>query len=121
MANKLIIVDYKKGIEHQGYAIFYNKELDKHIVKRLPISDDERKIILADMEISGTPPEGYSVLIKDKGAVIKRHFPKKRDNSNTSETDNSGGTFVDKIKPPSITVQRKKNKSKFEEVLSIDR
>jgi hypothetical protein len=116
MANKLIIEDYKKGIEHQGYAVFYCKELDKPIVKRLPISDEERKIVLSDMAIIGTLPEGYSVLIKDKGAVIKRHFPKKRDTETSSETVNSGN-FVDTIKPPSITVQRKKNKSIFEEVL----
>jgi hypothetical protein len=58
MANKLIIEDYKNGIDHQAYAVFYCKELDKHIVKRLPITNEERKIILADMEISGTPPEG---------------------------------------------------------------
>jgi hypothetical protein len=53
-------------------------------------------------------------LIKDKGAFIKRHFPKKRDNGSSSTNE---GTFVDTIKPPSIPVQRNKNKSKFEEVL----
>jgi hypothetical protein len=58
MANKLIIEDYKKGIEHQDYAVFYCKEFDKHIVKRLPITDEERKIVLSDMEIRETPPEG---------------------------------------------------------------
>jgi hypothetical protein len=41
MANKLIIEDYKKGIEHQGYAAFYCRELDKYIVKRLPITDEK--------------------------------------------------------------------------------
>jgi hypothetical protein len=56
-------------------------------------------------------------LIKDKGAVIKRHFPKKRDTETSSSSSTNEGTFVDTIKPPSIPVQRKKNKSKFEEVL----
>jgi hypothetical protein len=107
MANKLIIEDYKKGIEHQGYAVFYCKELDKHIVKKLPITDEERKIVLSDMEIRGTPPEDYNVLIKEKGAIIKRHFPKKR---NTTTSSTNEGNFVNTIKPPSIPVQRKKNK-----------
>jgi hypothetical protein len=59
MTNRSIIEDYKSGITHQDFAVFYCQELDKHIVKRQPISDDERKLILSQMEINGLPPERY--------------------------------------------------------------
>jgi hypothetical protein len=40
MANKQILEDYKNGIQHPGFAVFYCKELDRYIISRLPVKDE---------------------------------------------------------------------------------
>jgi hypothetical protein len=42
MTNKHIIEDYKEGILNPGFAVFYCKELDKHLIRRLPVKDEEK-------------------------------------------------------------------------------
>jgi hypothetical protein len=42
MINKQILEDYKEGILHPGLAAFYCKELDKHIIRRLAVKDEEK-------------------------------------------------------------------------------
>jgi UDP-galactopyranose mutase len=71
MTNKQILEDYKEGINHPGFAVFYCKELDKHIIHRLPVKDEEKEVVLSEFEKNGLPPEGYSISVKSTGAVIK--------------------------------------------------
>jgi UDP-galactopyranose mutase len=77
MTNKQILEDYKNGIQHPGFAIFYCKELDKHVIRRLPVKDDEKKIVLSEFEKNGLPPDGYSISVKPTGAVVKRQISKR--------------------------------------------
>jgi hypothetical protein len=42
MTNKQILEDDKEGILHPGFAIFYCKELDKHLILKLPIKDEKK-------------------------------------------------------------------------------
>jgi hypothetical protein len=46
MTNKQILEDYKDGILHPEFAVFYCKELDKHIIRRLPVKDEEKQVVL---------------------------------------------------------------------------
>jgi hypothetical protein len=47
MTNKQILKDYKDGIIHPGFAVFYCKELDKHLIRRLPVKDEEKQVVLS--------------------------------------------------------------------------
>jgi UDP-galactopyranose mutase len=77
MINKQILEDYKEEILHPGFAVFYCKELDKHIIRRLPIKDEEKQVVLSEFEKNGLPPEGYSTSLKPTEVVVKRHISKK--------------------------------------------
>jgi hypothetical protein len=107
--NRSIIEDYKSGIFHPGFSVFYCKELDKYVVKRHLIEAEERVNVLKHMEENGTPPEGYLVSIKENGATIKRHFSKKKDTKINKD--------IDVIKVTDIPVKRKTKKEFKDEVL----
>ena len=77
MTNKQILEDYKNGIQHPGFAVFYCKELDKHVIRRLPVKDDEKKIVLSEFEKNGLLPDGYSLSFKPTGEVVKRQISKR--------------------------------------------
>jgi hypothetical protein len=53
MTNKQILEDYKEGILHPGFAVFYCKELDKHLIRRLPVKDEEKQVVLSEFEKNG--------------------------------------------------------------------
>jgi UDP-galactopyranose mutase len=71
MTNKQICEDYKAGIQHPGFAVFYCKELDKHVIRRLPVKDEENQVVLSEFEKNGLPPAGYTISVKPTGAVVK--------------------------------------------------
>jgi hypothetical protein len=77
MTNKQILEDYKNGIQHPRFAVFYCKELDKHFIRRLPVKDEEKQLVLSEFEKNGFPPDGYSISVKPTGAVVKRQISKK--------------------------------------------
>jgi hypothetical protein len=77
MTNKQILEDYKKGILHPVFAVFYCKELYKHIKLRLPVKDEEKQVVLSKIEKNGLPHDGYSISVKPTGAVVKRQISKK--------------------------------------------
>jgi hypothetical protein len=77
MTNKQILEDYIEGILHPGFDVFYCKELDKHLIRRLPLKDEEKQVVLSEFEKNGLPPKGYSISIKPTGAVVKRQISKK--------------------------------------------
>jgi hypothetical protein len=77
MANKQIIEDYKAGIPHSELAIFYCKESDNQVVRRLTIVEKERKLILFKFSSKRFPPDGYVLAVKRNGATIKRLLSKK--------------------------------------------
>jgi UDP-galactopyranose mutase len=79
MTNKQILEDYKTGIQHPGLAVFYCKELDKHVIIRLPIKDEEKQLLLSEFEKNGLPPDGYGISVKPTGAVVKRQISKRID------------------------------------------
>jgi hypothetical protein len=79
MTNKQILEDYKEGIHHQGFAVFYGKEFGKHIIRRLPIKDEEKQSVLSEFEKNGLPPDGYSISVKLTGAVVKSQISKKNE------------------------------------------
>jgi hypothetical protein len=79
MINKQILEDYKEGILHPGFAVFYCKELDKHLIRRLPVKDEEKQTVLSEFEKNGLSPEGYSISVKPTGAIVKRQISKKID------------------------------------------
>jgi hypothetical protein len=83
MTNIQILEDYKEGILHPGFAVFYCKELDKHLIRRLPVKDDEIQTVLSEFEKNGLPPEYYSISIKPTGAIVKRQISKKIDKTDT--------------------------------------
>jgi hypothetical protein len=58
MTNKQILEDYKGGIHHPGFAVFYCKELGKHVIRRLPIKDEEKQIVFSKFEKNGLPLDG---------------------------------------------------------------
>jgi hypothetical protein len=62
MTNKQILEDYKEGILPPGFAVFSCKELDKHLIRRLPVKDEEQ-VLLSEFEKNGLPPEGYSISV----------------------------------------------------------
>jgi hypothetical protein len=107
--NRSIIDDYKAGIFHTGFSVFYCTELDKYVVKRQPIEPEERVNVLKHMEENGTPPEDYLVSVKENGATMKRHFSKKKDNKINKA--------IDVIKVSDIPVKRKTKKEFKDEVL----
>jgi hypothetical protein len=41
--------------------MFYCKELAKHIIRRLPVKDEEKQVILSEFEKNDLPPEGYGI------------------------------------------------------------
>jgi hypothetical protein len=47
MTSKQIIEDYKIGISHHEFAIFYLTELAKHVVRQLSITEHNIKLILS--------------------------------------------------------------------------
>jgi hypothetical protein len=83
MTNKQILEDYKEGILHPDFAVFYCKELDKYIIRRLPVKDEEKQVVLSEFEKNGLLPEGYSISVKPTGAIVKRQISKKIDKTNT--------------------------------------
>jgi hypothetical protein len=50
MTNKQILEDYKERISYPGFAVFYCKELDKHLVRRLPVKNEEKQVVLSEFE-----------------------------------------------------------------------
>jgi hypothetical protein len=86
MTNKQILEDYKVGILYQGFAVFYCKELDKHLIRRLPVKDKEKQVVLSEFEKNVLPPEGYSISVKPTGAIIKSQISKKM-NKKLDKTD----------------------------------
>jgi hypothetical protein len=50
MTNKQILEVYKEGILHPGFAVFSCKELDKHLIRRLPVRDEEKQVVLSEFE-----------------------------------------------------------------------
>jgi hypothetical protein len=74
MTNKQIIEDYKNGIQHPGFSVFYCKEFDKHIIRRLPVKDEEKQVVLLEFEKNGLPPNGYRISTEHDGAVVKLKF-----------------------------------------------
>jgi hypothetical protein len=77
MTYKQILEDYKDDFLHPGFVVFYCKELYKHIIRRLPVKDEEKKVVLSEFEKNVLPPDGYSISVKPTGAVIKRHISSK--------------------------------------------
>jgi hypothetical protein len=71
MTNNQILEDYKEGILNPGFAVFYCKELDKHLIRRLPVKD-EKQTVLSEFEKNGLSPEGYSISVISTGAIVKR-------------------------------------------------
>jgi hypothetical protein len=51
--------------------------LDKHLIRRLPIKDEEKQVVLSEFEKNGLPPEGYRISVKPTGAIVKRQISKK--------------------------------------------
>jgi hypothetical protein len=78
--NKQIGEDYKNGIAHSEFSVFICKELDKYIVRRIPIDAEEREKVLRDFKEEGLPPEGYTIAIQNSGAIIKRKLEKRDEN-----------------------------------------
>jgi hypothetical protein len=103
MTNNQILEDYKEGILHPGFAVFYCKELDKHLLRRLPVKDEEKQTVFSEFEKNGLPPEGYSISVKPTGAILKRQISKKIDKTDTI------------VVPVDIPV--KKGKKAFDDVL----
>jgi hypothetical protein len=77
MTKKQIIEDYESGIFHPGFAGFYCKELDKHVVRRLPLKEEEKEIVLSAFKEDNVPPDRYAISNKSSGAVIKRTLTKR--------------------------------------------
>jgi hypothetical protein len=63
MTNKHILEDYKEGIHHPGFSVFYCKELDKHTIRRLPVKEEEKQVVLSEFEKKGLPPHGNSISV----------------------------------------------------------
>jgi UDP-galactopyranose mutase len=74
MTNKQIVEAYKNGITHSGFSVFYCKELDKYIVRPMPIDAEEREKVLRDFKEEGVPPEGYTIAIQNSGVIIKKNL-----------------------------------------------
>jgi UDP-galactopyranose mutase len=83
MTNKQILEDYKEGILLPSFAVFYCKELDKHLIRRLPVKDEEKQVVLSEFEKNGLPPDGYIISVKPTGAIVKRQISKKIDKTDT--------------------------------------
>jgi hypothetical protein len=47
MTNNEILEDYKDGILHPDFDVFC-KELDKHIIRKLQVKDDEKQVALSE-------------------------------------------------------------------------
>jgi hypothetical protein len=106
MTNKQILEDYKNGIQHPGFAVFYCKELDKHIILRLSVKNEEKQVVLLEHEKNILPPDGYSISVKPTGNIVKRQISKKR------ELDKQLDTVVVRADIPV-----KKGKKVFDDVL----
>jgi hypothetical protein len=76
MTNKQIVEDYKNGITHSEFSVFYCKELDEYIVRRMVIDAEEIEIVMRDFKEEGVPPEGYTIAVQNSGAIIKRKLEK---------------------------------------------
>jgi hypothetical protein len=79
MINKQILEDYKDEILYPGFPVFYCKELDKHIIRKLPVKDEEKQVVLSEFEKNVFPSDGYTISVKPTGAVVKRQISKKID------------------------------------------
>jgi hypothetical protein len=55
MTSRQIIEDYKIGISHHEFAIFYLTELAKHGVCLLSITEHNIKLILSSLTSKGAP------------------------------------------------------------------
>jgi hypothetical protein len=62
---------------HPGFAVFYCKELDKHIIRRLPVKDEEKQVGLSEFEKNCFLPDDYTISVKPTGAIVKRQISKK--------------------------------------------
>jgi hypothetical protein len=107
MTNKQIFEDYKEGILHPGFAVFYCKEFDKHLIRRLPVKDEEKQVVLSEFEKNGLPRESYSISVNPTGVIVKRQIFKKR-----KESDKASDTVVVRADIPV-----KKGKKAFDDVL----
>jgi hypothetical protein len=44
------------------------KELYKHVIRRLPVKDEGKQIVLSEFEKNDLPPDGYSISVIPTGA-----------------------------------------------------
>jgi hypothetical protein len=63
--------------------VFYCKELDKHIIRRLLVNDEEKQVVLSGYEKNGLLPDGSTISSQPTGAVDKRQISKKIDKTDT--------------------------------------
>jgi hypothetical protein len=107
MTNKQILEDYKEGILHPGFAVFYCKELDKHLIRIVSVKDEKKQVMLSEFEKNGLPPDDYTISVKPTGPAVKRQISKK-----TSKKLNKTDTVVIRADIPV-----KKGKKIFDDVL----
>lgn len=72
-----IIESSKSGNFPQGFAIFYCKELDKIVICILPFDNSEKDIVISEFKKNNVPSDGYAILIKSSGAIIKAMLTQK--------------------------------------------
>jgi hypothetical protein len=64
ITNKQIIEHGKSGFFHPGFAVFYCRELDKHIFDSFPFDITEKDLVLLEFKKNSVPPAGYVISIK---------------------------------------------------------
>jgi hypothetical protein len=63
MINKKIIKEYKAVQFHLGFDVLYGKELDKHVVPRLPLDFAEKELVLAASNENNVHLDDYTISI----------------------------------------------------------
>jgi hypothetical protein len=64
MTRKQIIKDYKSGIFHQRFAVFYCKELDQHLGLKFSHGNAENDLMLPRYKKNNVPPDENIISIK---------------------------------------------------------
>jgi hypothetical protein len=77
MTNKQILEDYKEGILQPGFAVFYCKELDKHIIRRLPVKDEEKQDVLSEFESMNFHQTAIVYQLHLQEQLLNVKFPKR--------------------------------------------
>jgi hypothetical protein len=77
MTNKQILEDYKEGILHPGFAVFYCKELDKHLIRRMPVKDEEKQTVLSEFEKMDYREKAIVYRLNLQGLLLNAKFPKR--------------------------------------------